>query len=919
MQLSLHYQESAQREACAAFLRGSDPGAWLREIGSWNVAPTELSCYVVPESLQSVQAAGLLVIGQTGATWAAGCLEPYGVEANCLYVPLHARLWPATTPEELQKALLWPRQLFHPTIGLVGFADTDVLDLVSLLDCPAPRTADWSWAQPGLPLRPTLQQVRAAMPTAEEVIQSFQESVGTTPLAQLPGPKSEQDSAAQNLLDSISRGLLKAALPALQGLAGVGAGLGAVLGGLFSLAPGGLGNSTPCGPNSPSPLQRLENWMTQHLADLEKKREGEIERLLALFSENPEEALKYAIPLGGKYENRGAAPPSARLGTRSTLFDLSRLGGGGRVDVWNVDAYQSQLTDQYHQAAKQELAAGRFKKAAYIYAHLLGSYYQAAKALEQGGYFREAAVLYKDHLKDLSAAAGCLERGGLLLEAAELYVHLEKHEKAGDLYQQLGQSKQAAVQFERSVALALDVQNHTEAARLLHDKLSRPDRALTTLLQGWHSTTRPEACLENYLHLLARQDPQLLSQQVRPLFDNHTLPAKRPQFLQVLATISEAYPSPELLHNSREVAYEVISQEASAGVLTNLPLLKKFLPDDRLIASDCGRFTTQQRTRPSQKPRPSTAYQLESSIQWHQAVCHRNQFLALGFYNGRLHLARGNWYGHLEYYSWLPPVAPDHRIRLIADATLSNQVLLFLPDAMSVEMQHLPKNKHFNEALTVYCPESLPPSTVGLAVLPGRAFLALARNQHGLTGYRFNDAVEYAPFNLQFSDGDYETPTAKLGRSFLPVLFRNGRFYAFDETVVLEFSQANGQVGEMHFAHAVVHSIIASPYVHDVELAIVTSAGITLWNPARSATIPEQTLGKEHPPVDTQLVAANSLVVVEQAQAVVYHTQEAGMTPHVIGSPDGGSFIAVLPTSTRNQFALLTSNGGISLHLNPFS
>ena len=79
MHLTLRSHETAQRPARAAFLRGSDPAAWLRELSRWNLPAQQLTSYLVPESIRSVQVAGLFVIA-TGPV-PADVLEPYGSEA----------------------------------------------------------------------------------------------------------------------------------------------------------------------------------------------------------------------------------------------------------------------------------------------------------------------------------------------------------------------------------------------------------------------------------------------------------------------------------------------------------------------------------------------------------------------------------------------------------------------------------------------------------------------------------------------------------------------------------------------------------------------------------------------------------------------------------------------------------------------
>jgi hypothetical protein len=134
MELTLRYHNDAQRPASAAFLRGTDPAAWLRELARWGLAAAQLRCYLVPESIRSVRPAGLFVLVD-GGELPGDVVEPYGQATETrLFVPVRATLWPATAPGELAAALLWPLQLLHPSIGLVSFDTSDELDLASLLD-----------------------------------------------------------------------------------------------------------------------------------------------------------------------------------------------------------------------------------------------------------------------------------------------------------------------------------------------------------------------------------------------------------------------------------------------------------------------------------------------------------------------------------------------------------------------------------------------------------------------------------------------------------------------------------------------------------------------------------------------------------------------------------------------------------------
>jgi len=960
MHLTLRYQDSAQRPACAAFLRGPDPAAWLREIGRWGLAADQLSCYLVPESIRSVQLAGLFVVVKNEEL-PADVLEPYGVVAGRLYVPVRAALWPATTADELSAALLWPRQLLHPAIGMVGFDTTDEINLGALLDCGPPRPTAWDRARPGPPPKPRMERVRVLAPTAAAVVESIQEEVGTVPLAQLPGLAEDQPGPAQQAWDNLRRRLLKVVLAVVRWLPGLPSGqvmgaLGVVI--LAVVAVGfllyvfsqlGTGNLSgfivpltilavrlwrsfsgkedrrparhrPAAPARPGVFQRLENWLGGRIHNLEQKRQNEIERLLRLFGENMDEALKYAIPLGGPYQNRGAAPESARLGPRATNFNLGGLGGGGRVDVWNLDAYRDNLRQQYLTAARQEVEAGRPKKAAYIHAHLLGDYHAAALVLEQGGHYREAAALYKDHLNNRPAAAKCLENGGLLLEAADLYAELKQHEKAGDLHQQLDQPTLAARHYERGVALFLDNTDHPAAARLLTDKLADPGRAQAVLLQGWASPKQPETCLKQYFDVLAAGSDEDLSTHVREIYQHHTPAGRRVPLLQVLTAVNAKHGTPELRATSLEVAYEVVSAEASAGNVAHLALLRNFLPDDRLIAADCSRYA-------SRAPRPAAdtsktdqviAPQLDATIVWQSAVTHGHQWVAIGRRDNRLHLARGNWYGNVEYYSWLTDVS-GIQVLPLADEQHGNRILLRTSTAVALEAKLLPRNKYFPHALVVESPEWLPPWPTRVALLPeGKLASAQMRGSFiHLIQYSAQGKAE-GPFLAM-----YEVPALKSEEDdrMWPseLLYRKGTYYSYWGSYLVQLRGNSQRVTAHQVLDGDNHLLVSSPYSADLCLAVAAGDGVLLWEPTSPATKPGPVFSTDSMAHTMQFVGPEHLVTIhhsaftEQHEAVLYYCATEAVQPVRTIKADR-ELVAVLPTINRQQFALLEDTGRVSLH-----
>ncbi|GAB3638242.1 hypothetical protein GCM10027422_38320 [Hymenobacter arcticus] len=590
MLLTLHPTLTAQRPAVAAFLAGAEPLAWLRELSGWGVAPEVLACYVVPESVQSVRAAGLLVLLPTGSPPPPDLREPLGVVAGRLYLPTHASLRPATTAAELQGMLLYEVQFYHPAVGLVGFEATDRLTLADLLLLPPPRPADWARAHPGAPLPPPLRSIRVQAPSVAEVLAGAQAEVGSVPLADLPGAP-EPPSPLEKTLDSLKQGALRAGLAASQGLLGALGTLGAGLGALGGAGAGGAAGP----PAGPGPLDRLHDYFSGSLADLERNRRNELARLLDLFGQDMEAALRFAIPLDSPYQHRGTAAPGSRLGERSPTFSLGGLGGGQRVDGWDLSGYQDQLRASYLRAAAQEAAAGRFQKAAYIHAHLLGDYRTAAQVLVQGRYFREAAALYREHLRDPSTAAATLEQGGLLAEALEIYQELNAYEKVGDLHCALGRPAQAVPHYERAATEAEAASNWLIAANILAYKLLRPTEAENRLLIGWACQHKPETHLKQYLLLLTATRPADLPAAVRTLAQLHTPPGRRVQLLEGLLTgLPTRLTDPALQAEVQQLGFEIISQEAVAGRPQSVHLLRKLLPHDRLLPSDASRYASQQ-------------------------------------------------------------------------------------------------------------------------------------------------------------------------------------------------------------------------------------------------------------------------------------------------------------------------------------
>ena len=729
MKLQLKYNQQPQLATRAVIVKGNTPSTWLAIINTWNIPLLQLECYIIPESVHSLEPSGLLVIFPTEAL--AKKIEyhqAYGILNNQLLIPINASLSPAVTVVDLQKTLLYPRQIFHPTIGLVGFEKEDRLDWGKLLEFKNNTSTDWHFAKKGNPPFAKLRSIRVHQPSVDDVMQSFRDMIDQKSLEDLMGDEDGNgDSSLSDTFSKFGLNILKGGLGALQNL---GQGM-----------DGGEGESS-----SPGMMGRMQDWVNKNLDELERRRKKELDRLSDLFDKDMDEALKYAIPLDSPYLDRGSADiPSWRLGRRDTDFSLGGLGGGRSVDGWNMDHNRyMELRRKYLEAANKQLELKNYKKAAYIFANLLGDFSSAANALKQGKFYREAAALYKDHLKNIQMAAQCLEEGGLIIEAIDLYIEIKRHEKVGDLFVKLEQYDKAAEHYEICVDMAMKRNDVVDAVRILDKKLNRPKRALTTAFNGWIDSPQSERCLNLYFDMIVKNKIDL-SPQIKGVFENHTPMGRHNSFLNVLTKVNNKYPNKGIESTTRDIAYQIVSAQATQQhQFVNLYQLKNFLPSDRLLSSDISRFTTHQRNKSKPRTTSSGAFQLDKSVRWFTAINYHHQFLALGVSaRNELHLARGNWKGDIEYYAWPHEIHPNDDFRLIADDRYSSYVILHHVNGNKYfSPKQLNPNLYFPEGVKIISPKMMnSPHAIGWKKNGNIATINFINQKAQLNEYTTNDIL----------------------------------------------------------------------------------------------------------------------------------------------------------------------------------
>lgn len=896
MILELQHIESSNQSVSGAFLRGSDVRLWLLEIGRWNISTNDLGCYIIPQTVHSTEAAGLFVTFKNAEICKKlDLLEPYYCIAQKIFIPTDTKLYPEVTSEELNTILLWELQVFHPAIGLTGFEKKDQVHLAELFDYGQGLQTDWSFVHPGLPDRPLLMQIMVPQPSSAEIIDAIKESIDAKPLEDIPLKKDSSTTLLGKILDKIKL-ILFTLIYALITL-------------LEKIFPRSNSSHQYNVYEGEGLLQKFQRWLSKNLEELQKKRDKEINRLLDMFDENTDEALQYAIPLDSPYLNRGTQAVSDSLSRNPFNFNLGKLGGGTVVDAWDLGSRYTDLRTKYINAAQKQIELKEFKKAAYVYAHLLGDYHNAANVLEQGNFHREAAALYKDHLKNIPAAASCLERGGLYIEAIELFKELQLDEKTADLYKKINQTSNADEYYKKAVVSKLNNSDYLDASRVINEKMNQPERAKVVLLDGWNNANQYEPCLKKFFDIVQVTEGDKTAEIVSAVYSKEAPRYKRPSLLNVLEYVNKKHADEAVKDKVQKVAFEIMHDEAEEGNVQILQSLKRFVPGDLLIGADANRYVTN-RKKNTFEEEPSKSLHLDKNIKWLKAVSHRNQFLAVGIKKGNLHMARGNWYGNFEYYSWNSAIENYTRITFIHAPYHTNQIYLHTSGASTINKKDLPKNKYFTESLTVSCPIWLQKGAPVVAIGEDRDSYKLETIGENVTLHEYSvDGPLKRSTVIKFKDKKYN-PSFYSTTS--PLVYRDGYYYTFNEKQILLFSKkGNGFAFELETG---IRYVAAPDQIHNLYLIISTNKGCYIAKPDKEQlNLNEQVFARDYIPNQIVFIGALRFVLAEKKRAVLFEI-DSNNEPVVLQVYDThNTIVGVLQGNDRNQFGLVEESGRVTI------
>jgi tetratricopeptide (TPR) repeat protein len=406
--------------------------------------------------------------------------------AGNLLLPVDAELAPSLLPDEAFGLGKNRGLVFLPGGRLLEFQPQEPMALADLITVPKKAKRAWRSLPRPMPLSDRITEIELdlPLPPADELLESGGEDIGTD------SARPEDSSPISKMAGNMTLGLGKA-------LVGIGDLLHVRA--LSRLGANLIGGSLTWAPRLSEKLLGAQEAALRAL--LREFREGDSER-----------ALRRALPLTG-HEARGGVPATnAQLPFHNLMYSLQKILGGrpGRMGFWfgGMDVHR-ELEREYRRQAELATRNGDYRRAAFIYAKLLGDYRLAAQVLERGGLHTDAAAIYLQKLQDSLAAARAYEAAGEFDRALELYRRRGDHEQAGELLQRIGEEEAALAEFETAARKLIESHHdYLRAGDLMMNKARRPDLGLRYFERGWEARPRgnPIPCALRIAKLYAGSD-----------------------------------------------------------------------------------------------------------------------------------------------------------------------------------------------------------------------------------------------------------------------------------------------------------------------------------------------------------------------------------------------------------------------------
>lgn len=919
---TLKIGSQAPLTACAWLLPTPRCDDWLEEIARWNVDHERLRFIAIPASRADAGVAGVLVVveggGGSGNVEVGARAIAYGEIAKRVYGPVESEVFPLLAPPELAEILAGDYEyVWHPGIGLIAAESKDIYAAADLLAPLRKGQRRWSSAVPGVAIVERLSMLAPQVELSfQQLLEEARGDIGTESEGLSDLPRSP-DEPGNGMLDKLGRA--------------AAVGIGGALMGLGKLLPTGQGGAgSGAGSRMFEKLREmLSGPMNRAMKVQEHLRHKEISRLLNMLEQNPDLGLKFALPLNAM-DHRGLAAPSNRLGMRQVDFSLGRLGGGTAADFWDIQAnYRQQLVKKYRELANREMHLGRHRRAAYIFAELLGDLESAAMALKNGHHYREAAIIYRDRLKRPLEAAKCLENGGLWSEAITEYENLRMHEHVGDLYTRIGDAEKAREAYGLAAGRLSSENDYLGAARIWSEKLGDAEQAIAALRSGWPHSAQAMECARALFAFFGRTGRHLAAaEQIDEIVAQCPESKQYARSADLLAEVaSGVYPDVVVRTRAGSALQQVVSgrlrvaQRAEATLLVTA--LAKLAPDDRLLERDGRRYVAEldKATPPPlkllahRKPlRKAHHVNIGLSGSWQAATVVDKALYAAGIVDNTVVLARcslASFKKEAFAVPWRGMKTPtDARVGIVGSAGGRNMLGVYVVNEAPLPGRvAFPRTDEFPEEITAG--SIVGSSSLGMAI----------GKRHGIFAINHDWKSPAVVLQMYSGEGDlvvsHDVPVAESldwenARFPLPVVARREHLYLAVGRTLLAWRVFN-QDHELHEFSQPIRSLVASVEHTRARMVVGLEQGACMmWDPAADGQRVPFALDLHAPQVG---INQGGYVIAAADKCVEVFDSKDGKLSFV-GRDETlpAEPIAVLCDARLDRFAILTVAGDVVLY-----
>jgi tetratricopeptide (TPR) repeat protein len=548
-------------------IQGSQAMQWLAEIQAMGLILENLVAYPIPDNTPNSVWGCFLMINLTNRQLDIRRNTFVQKVSDLLYIPEKTELYPTLSKKDLDKLFINHPTIVHPSFGWVELSEP--LNWLDLIAPSVLRNSSTRRPVDSVFIPKQIRSFQVIPVSAEKVMEEMEERIfpkretlEDKPLnlfekaklmfyRQLFAKKDSTDSESEIYKETALFGIVKS------------------ISNLFS-----------------KKTENLAEDMIQDLDELERRSQKYLDKLLEMLRKNPEEALKYAIPLDDGMSRGSQSFGAADFSKR--WFDFSLFGNndssGSGTSIFGNDDYQK-LQTGYYETAQKLIAQKEYHKAAFVFMKLLKNDYQAAQTLEDGGLYKDAAAIYLKYVKDNNKAAQCYEKGNMTQEAIELYKELNQNEKVGDLYLSINRKKEGFVYYQKVVDEYENTHQYVKASLIYKNKMHDPEAGQEKLLMGWRLNRDAFNCLNNYFNNISNEPKRW--HELMNVYRNDVSGNNQLSFLNIIKYEFER--KTEYRENIRDIAYEVITDQLKTNP-SIVSELKTYNHKDSQIVKDTIRY-----------------------------------------------------------------------------------------------------------------------------------------------------------------------------------------------------------------------------------------------------------------------------------------------------------------------------------------